>query len=729
MTAALHNTVELAGIKLRLRDDLGISVREFGGEATYVIEDELASKFFRVGSAEYTFLSLLNGEATFADALGHTASVMKSDALSESEAASLCRWLVESGLASTDASRSSERLFEVKQKSTQKKVTRINPMFVKIPLFNPDSLMKGLAAALGWCFSAWMFPVWLTVIAIGGACVSQRWQEITSMTSTVISSHNWIWLSATLVAMKILHEAAHGITCSRFGATVREAGVTTILFVPLPYMDVTSAWRLDSRWQRIMVSAAGMYVEMFVAAVAAIVWMQTDPGLLHQHAFNVMGTGSLMTLLFNANPLMRFDGYYILTDLIEMPNLATHGQQCLHQLGRRIFFALPAPLKTWPEGRTWLVLAYGVGAFIWRILICVGMIMAADSMFFGAGVVLAVFAFVAWVLMPAFRLTKYVLCGDESESPSRARFGFVSSVLAGCLLLAMAAPWHEAARAPMVVDFDPVHEIRTGVRGFIDEVFVESGQSIVEGELLIQLSNPELLIQRHQLNQEYQKTQQQGRILHNEGNIAGWQVQSENAESMRQKLFQLDSQIAGLRIVAPCDGVVLDTDIASQTGIWLETGEQAVSIGPADSKQVLALVSENDIDAFRLQANSTVDIHFDGTGYQWQQGHLREPEPRASTEIVHPSFSSTAGGPLEVRVTSHTDANSSQQTLELLHPHFLVKVDADAEVLEQMPPGRTGVVCFRISRDTVGQYLGRSLRSWFMKRQRMLRQQTFAVAD
>lgn len=729
MTAALHNTVELAGIKLRLRDDLAVSVREFGDEATYVIEDELASKFYRVGQAEYTFLSLLNGEATFADALGHTASVMKSDALSESEAASLCRWLVEAGLASTDASRSSERLFEVKQKTAQKKATRINPMFVKIPLFNPDSLMKGLAATVGWCFSAWMFPVWLIVIATGAACVVQHWHEVTSMTSNVISASNWIWISVTLIAMKILHEAAHGITCARFGATVREAGVTTILFVPLPYMDVTSAWRLDSRWQRIMISAAGMYVEIFVAALAAIVWMQTDPGLLHQHAFNVMVTGSLMTLLFNANPLMRFDGYYILTDLIEMPNLATHGQQCLHQLGRRIFFALPAPLKTWPEGRTWLVLAYGVGAFLWRILICVGMIMAADSMFFGAGVILAVFAFVTWVLMPAFKLTKYVVSGNESESPSRIRFGIVSSILAGCVLLAMAAPWHEAAQAPMVVDFDPVHEIRTGVRGFIDKVYVESGQSVLEGELLIQLSNPELTIQRQQLNQEYQKTQQQGRILHNEGNIAGWQVQAENAESMRQKLSQLDAQLAQLKIVAPCDGVILNSDIKSQTGTWLQTGEIAVSIGPAGSKQMLALVSENDIDAFRLRANRTVDIHFDGTGYQWQQGNLREPEPRASTEIVHPSFSSTAGGPLEVRMTSNTDANSRQQSLELLHPHFLVKVDAAPEVLKQMPPGRTGLVCFRISRDTVGQYLGRSLRSWFMKRQRMLRQQAFAVVE
>lgn len=729
MPAALHNTVELAGIKLSLRDDLGISVREFGGEATYVIEDELASKFFRVGQAEYTFLSLLNGEATFADALGHTASVMKSDALSESEAASLCRWLVEAGLASTDASRSSERLFEAQQKTAQKKVTRINPMFVKIPLFNPDSLLKGLAATIGWCFSAWMFPVWLIVIATGAASVSQRWQEATSMTSTVISSHNWIWLSVALVAMKILHEAAHGITCSRLGATAREAGVTTILFVPLPYMDVTSAWRLDSRWQRIMVSAAGMYVEMFVSAVAAIVWMQTAPGLLHQHAFNVMVTGSLMTLLFNANPLMRFDGYYILTDLIEMPNLATHGQQCLHQLGRRTFFALPAPLKTWPEGRTWLVLGYGVAAFIWRILICVGMIMAADSMFFGAGVILAALALVAWVLMPAFKLTKYVLLGNELESPSRVRFGFVSGVLMGAILLVMAAPWHEAAQAPMVVDFDPVHEIRTSVRGFIDEVFVESGQSILEGELLIQLSNPELAIQRQQLHQEYRKTQQQGRILHNEGNIAGWQVQAENAESMREKLSQLDAQLAGLKIVAPCDGVVLDADITSQTGIWLETGELVVSVGPAGSKQMLALVSENNIDAFRLQATRTVDIHFDGTGYQWQQGNVRKPEPRASTEIVHPSFSSTAGGPLEVRMTSNTDADSGQQTLELLNPHFLVKVDSTPEVLERMPPGRTGVVCFRISRDTVGQYLGRSLRSWFMKRQRMLRQQAFAVAE
>ena len=724
MQHASHSTIQLAGIVLKLRDDLTFSVREYGGEQVYVIEDELKSRFYRVGLSEYTFLSLLDGRRTFADALGQTASVMKDSALNESEAASLCRWLVETGLASTPESQSPVRLFEASTKVEQAKLkSSVNPMFVKIPLFNPDSMMKAGAAVAGWIFSAPAILMWLFVIAAGILCVGMKWDDATSMTSQIVSRNNWVWLIGITVALKLLHEFGHGIACRRFGGTVREAGVMTILFVPLPYVDVTSSWRLESRWQRLLISAAGMYIELFIAAIASIVWFNTSPGLLHQHAFTVMFSASLITVLFNANPLMRFDGYFMLTDVLEQPNLAGHGQMLLKSCGRSLFLGMPASPATWPEGRTWLAFVYGVAAFAWRITICLGLILGADAMFFGSGVILAAVAVVLWLVLPLFRLLRFVVSGSETEQPNRKRvammttFGVVAAVLISNL------SWSERFEAPAIVDYDPLIEIRSGVDGFVEEVAVSNGHNVELGQLLVQLRNPELLLQRSLLADELTQTRQRGRIYHQREEIAAWQVEIENAQAMEDRLQQLDDRIARLEIRAPAAGVIIDNSLQSIVGTYVNAGTLVVSLGANGSKNIVAMVSENDLHVFQTLSNERVDVHIDGCGAQYLTGILQEIDPRGSTRVPHPAFASTAGGLLDVRIAqpSH-DAESDESRVVFAQPQFKTRVALNTESMESLHAGRTGRVMFRSSRGTIAEVAAASVGDWWGKRQAALQQ-------
>ncbi len=321
-----HVTVEIMSMPIKLREDLGISLQVYRGETCYIIEDPLSSRFYRVGLAEYTLLSLLDGQTTIAEAMGKTAAIMGPHALTEQDAAALCKWLIDSELASTQQSSRAGRLLEVADRSSRHKMAgRLNPIFQKVPLFNPDPWTARLIPYSSWIFRGPAAVMWFLTVTYGVSCFWSRGDSFNAQSSTILARGNWIWLFVSWLILKLIHESAHALACKRYGGTVREAGVLFILLAPLPYVDVTSAWRFDSKWKRIITSAAGMYAELFIAGWAAIVWSRTDAGLLHQHAQNVMITASVVTVLFNANPLMRFDGYYILVDWLELPNLATHG--------------------------------------------------------------------------------------------------------------------------------------------------------------------------------------------------------------------------------------------------------------------------------------------------------------------------------------------------------------------------------------------------------------------
>ncbi len=356
-TTAHHSTVELANTKLLLRSDLSFHLQEYQGQPCYLIEDELHSKYYRVGPAEYNFLSLLDGGTTISQAVAQTASSMGQLAIKHSDAISICKWLINTNLASTSISRSSNRLIESLEESSRRQtIQKLNPITPKIPLFNPDWLLTILNSAMGWLFSLPLFFVWLLVVGCGLYYVYADWSLATTHASAIFSRDNWIWLGLAWIMLKLIHETAHGIVCKRFGGDIRQAGVVLIVLIPLPYVDVTSSWRFSSKWQRIYVAAAGMYAELFVAAIAAIVWSHCEPGMFRQQCYNIMIAGSVTTLFFNANPLMRFDGYYMLTDWLELPNLATHATQFLRWFGKKYYLGLETIKPTWPEKEgTWSV--------------------------------------------------------------------------------------------------------------------------------------------------------------------------------------------------------------------------------------------------------------------------------------------------------------------------------------------------------------------------------------
>ena len=274
----------------------------------------------------------------------------------------------------------------------------------------------------------------------------------------VFAPSNWIWLLAGWIFLKVAHELAHGTVCTKYGGHVRESGILFVVMAPLAYVDVTSTWQFRSRWQRIYTAAAGMHIELLIASIATLIWSPTDESQLNHVCVNLVLMSSVTTLLFNANPLMKFDGYYILSDLTGIPNLSVAGQKFLRALAQRVFLGVPLQRLPNSPGRAAIIRIYAVLAFLWRITITVSLTVAASLLFHGAGIVLAGLAIVMWPLVPTFQLLKYLIFGRPGEQPNRIRFVLTfGSMVAVITSILMLVPWPGALRSPAIVAYATGH--------------------------------------------------------------------------------------------------------------------------------------------------------------------------------------------------------------------------------------------------------------------------------
>ena len=689
---------------LALRAGIVVHTRPLAAGVTYVLEDEAAGSFFRLGEPEYVFVSLLDGRRPFADVFAQAAAISGEAALSEQQAAGLCKWLVEAGLASTDASRQADRLahatgLAARQQAAQKR----NPLFLKTPLGSPDPVMQLAARWLGWLFATPMLGVAFALWIVGGIAAGMAWMRHAGHT---ITASDGFWIAGCWLLLRVVHEGAHGVAARRTGCPVREWGLTWILLVPLPYVDVTATWRLDRRRDRMLVAAAGMIAELSVAAVAAIVWWLAPPGPLREHAAHLMLSASVVTVLFNANPLMRFDGYHLIADALDQPNLAAHGQQAIRSLGRRWVLGLPTERPRYPEGRATLVLAYGAAAMGWRVLLCVSLIVAAEQLLWGAGVVLAIAAAALWIVKPAASLLWFVARGTPTEQPSRVRFAAVLSSAAVLIAAAAIVPWAPPVTAPAVYDFDPVVAVRSDASGFITTIDVAPGQTVRAGDRLLTLRNPALHAERAELQVELASARHRSRMQRHAGQIAAAEVEERTADVVQQRLDDVARRIAALTVTAPADGLVLSRSLDDLVGRYAAAGTMLLELGSA-RRRVIALVAEQDRGAVQIGQPASVALWGRSSPLA---GRVARIAPQATTRVTHPALVSTAGGPLAIRTVSEAE---SRDGVVLLRPRLEVRIDLDGDA---PGAGRTGQVRLGPAADRLGPYVAGRVADWWDNR-------------
>lgn len=693
---------ELLNLRVRLRRDLVFGSRtDREGRQTVVIEDPVRDKFYRVGPREFAFLRQLNESSTVREVVQRSAA-NEASAVTEREAEAICGWLVDKGLAECRADRSagSDHGWRAAMR---------NPLIFKVPLINPDRFLQRIEKYVGWCFGRFGLLLWTSVVLVALIALASQGARFGEQSMTVLAPGNWWWLAVCWCMLKVCHEVAHGVVCRRYGGHVSEAGFLFIVLTPLAFVDLTSAWRFRSKWHRIHTAVAGVYAEVLIAALAALIWCGTSVGVLHQLAFNTVVMAGITTVVFNANPLMRFDGYYVLTDLVDVPNLYGRSTAWWHSVLARVLLGKGRDV---PLERPLIQRVYAVSAWLWRLLVTVSMILAASVLVDGLGVVLAVAASVALLAPPLWRLAQFL----QRSSIGRVRLTLSTVTLA---LVAVAAftwiPWVGTKSAPAVVDDVDFKVVRAAGDGFVRKIHCTVGQRVHRGDLLLELSNDTYAAQVRELEIQIEQRKLVARQARMSGKLAVYQAEREVLVTLGKRLRERQEQLNELRVFAPCDGMVMGRTLPNRLGEFVREGDELLSVGPRQGREVVVSIDQDDAFSFARTAKGQVSVWL-ASGRRIR-GVVLDMEPNADRQVRQPALIAPYGG--ELAVIDRGDQNRPCEEgprLVLVNP----RVEARVALAEPAPLGQRAVVRLRAWDETFGSHIVRCSRHWLRQRLKQL---------
>ncbi len=687
---------EVMQVRLRLRPELNCRVQTVGENSYYQVEDPLTRRFYRLGQKEWEVARRMDGNRMLGEILDELRpSVATEDnSLSAMDTLQLARWLVQTQLATVEG-RFQHKLFD-RPPRPRTLPAWLNPAFMRIPLFNPDRMLQRCLPWMRWTLTPAAVVVWSIVCTTAAYQVTCQWDRFTAPIATILAPNNWLYLLIAWAALKGIHEFFHGLICKRHGGQVPVCGIALILFSPVAFVDVTSSWKFRSKWQRIYTAAGGMYAELFIAGLTALLWVRLDDGLLSQMCHNVIVMASLSTLLFNGNFLMRFDGYYIFSDLFDIQNLYGRGQQYVRYLGRRYVLGMPASDSTGAGGQGTITRMYGLASLGWRLLFYVGVVLTSATMFHGAGIVVSLIIGSLWILWPLARLVHFVLHRRGQEQPRRLRFAMV--VVAATLVIGGVSrlPWPGDVVTTGVVDYDPIGHVRTASAGFLRAMHVTSGQVVNVGDLLVTIENPRTQADLQEIDIAIQQSEIRGRMMQDDNDVASYQIEKTQQVALEEQRRELAAKVVGLQVTAPISGRVIGRNLSVMQDQFLPSGADVLAIGSDAHKSIVVAVPQQDAEFFLNQLGTRPQIRIRGRGLSIRNAQLVKMDPRASQSLPHPALAAAYGGPLPVAVRGeHEEHAVHGDTLQLCEPHFRATIALPADVARQLRAGELRAYVFR----------------------------------
>ena len=490
-------------IPWKMRPDLIVNLSQDGSQVQWTVKDPVTLEYFSLSEEEYHCLSSLDGSRSFADVVKFLPS--KSGSISDQEFVSFLNKLIVNNLVvSTNLGYGqlvSQRASR-KRGNPAKGLARFNLISFRWRGIDPQRLLVGLNSMLGWIYSPYALMFSFVLLAFAGIALLTRSldPEFSQLSvQPIFTFQNLPLLIASILVVKIIHEFAHGLTCVHYGGECHELGVLFIVFFPLLYCDTTDSWLKQNRWQRAQVAGAGMFVELVIASVCCLLWVNSVPGLLHSVFLNLMLVCSLNTLLVNGNPLLRYDGYYLLSDVLNMPNLGPDSRYLTQSWFDRIVYGTRLPPETQVSLKHFGMTLYGVASSLYRIVVFVVIGWSVHQMLKHAGLgeltllVLApmILGLMIGVIFAAIRRGRSLVGETSVMKRLRALFGI--SVLAGLLTFLLMIPLPHTIAVPFSFEPSACRPIYVTVPGQLKEIRTDQG-SLDEGDLIAELENPSLTL-------------------------------------------------------------------------------------------------------------------------------------------------------------------------------------------------------------------------------------------
>lgn len=703
----------VANQKICLRPVVKTRRQNFRGERWIVLENPFSNQYFRLRPVAYEFVSRLRPDRTVEEAWSQCMERFPDEAPSQEAVIQLLSQLYFANLLQYDLAADSAQLFERYKKRKQREIgfQFLNIMFMRFPLLDPDRFLVRTLPFVGKLISPFGALIWVIVVGLGLKMAADNFGDLRLQSEGVMAAGNLFLLYIGMVMVKALHEFGHAYFCRKFGGEVHVMGVMLMIFTPMPYVDATSSWSFRERWKRVLVGSAGMIVEVFFAAIAAFVWSKTAPGIVHSLAYNIMFIASVSTVVFNINPLMRFDGYYILSDLLEIPNLNQRATSRLRYWAERYLFGVKnqeSPVGTRREA-AWLGV-FGIASGIYRVIVFSGILLVIADRFLIIGIVMAGACLISWGVMPVVNFIKYLASNSRLERVRHCAIGVTVGIAAVIVILLCVIPFPYSFRAPGVIMAAQRTEIVNESSGQVSGLLVKPGSFVKQGTPLLQLKNPELELELAGTRAHLEEIN--ARLLQAmDRESADIAPLARLRDSVSVQLAKLALDLEHLTVRAPHDGVWVSPGVEDFIGRWLPRGTGLGLLANPVSFEFKATVMEEDVNALFAQKIYGANVRLYGNAAAKLAVTDWQVVPGGQNILPSAALGWAAGG--EVPVASDESNSQGNKSSE---PFFEVigKLNLTGDV--QLLDGRSGKISFKLAAEPLLPRWTRSLWQLLQKR-------------
>ncbi len=629
-------------LALRRRTDLETVPQTFAGRVFWAVKDPVRLKYFHLSDEEYCVFESLDGTASLAGIREKFESRFAPRRLALPQIQSFLGQLHQEGLILADARGQADELIQrgrdLRWRTWLGNVS--NVLAIRFRGFDPQRLLDWLAPRCSWLFTRGAAAITFAIVIAAVVLLISHLDAVAARVpdlGAILDPSTVLWLAVSLALTKVLHELCHALACRHFGGECHEMGLLLLVFTPCLYCNVSDAWMIESKWKRAAIGSAGVIVEIVLAAVCTFLWWFSEPGLLNALCFNVMLVCSVSTLFFNGNPLMRYDGYFVLSDLVEIPNLAQQAALVLREQAFELALGIPAEhADEHSPARKLFLMVYALASAIYRGVVICGILWFVHSALKPyrlevLAIILAVLVIGGLVAGPLRRTTRFITqaYGNGQMKPKRA---VASTLIASiCLVALLFVPFPHRVAAPALVEAGSAQQVYVSIAGAIFEGGTP-GSTVQKGAPLAKLQNLDLQLEIARLRgQRNEQKLHLENLKHRRARDAAAAAQIPTAE---QALADLDERLQRriedekrLVVTAPVSGTILPvrqkpkTYAAGELETWsgqpldeanrgsrLETGTLLCQIGDPKRLEAAVVLDQRDVEFVRAGQEVRVQL-------------------------------------------------------------------------------------------------------------------------